>query len=133
MLRTLSLAALCVVFSLAFAVRLVPAAPADAPCAANEAHLVEDEWDILCGAESSCGAGSLCFRATGRDALGDFFVCRCTGSGMSKCCQLILRADTRFPEAAGSCTDCGRTGECTMSASSTRFKASCGNGDVERS
>lgn len=133
MFRSPLLAMIGLAFSLALAVPTLPAAPADPQCAANEALLVEHDWDIICGLESSCGAGSICTRAVGRDALGDFFVCRCSGSDMSKCCQLILRASTRFPEAMGSCSDCGQSGECTLSATVTSYKAKCGKSDVERS
>jgi hypothetical protein len=133
MLRTTLLAMVIMAVSLALAVPVAPAAPTDAQCAASQANQTLGDWDILCGTESACGADTLCLRTVARDALGDFYVCRCNGGQMSRCCQLVLRFSTRLPEARGNCTDCGESGECNMKIlSATTYKSDCRLGGVQR-
>ncbi|MCA8979838.1 MAG: hypothetical protein KDC14_07410 [Planctomycetes bacterium] len=133
MVRCLSLAALCVAFLLALAVPHVPAAASDVDCASKATRPAGEIFELICGSEGACGSGSLCLHALGRDALGDFYVCRCSGSGMTKCCQLILRAPYLIPEAVGSCAECGQVGNCSMNAAPTGHKAVCSDRDMERS
>lgn len=128
MLRTTLFAVFIAALSFAFAAPALPAAPAPhvtEQCAASQAQESSGNWDILCGGELSCGSGTFCMRALSRDAEGDFYVCRCDGGEISKCCQLILRVSTQRPEARGSCSDCGQTGDCVMTGGTKQFKADC--------
>jgi hypothetical protein len=72
-------------------------------------------------------------KAVSRDSMGDFVVCRCSGSQMTLCCQLVLRASTHRPEAKGGCASCGQSGDCGMAIYPSKYKAECKLGDVGRS